>query len=473
MDLKRLTDNELLRHASGLRAELASATGERAENLQDTIASVEAEAARRPHQLERIRAQARNPTAAVPGSGGRDPEGRWTPSEPRWGRERGPGPSEACDLAMRAIEANSRILSAQAGDRLVDVVERDQTGGDARYLAAIADPLYETAFARAFVHGPMAHLRMSPEELAAFQATMRAAEYRETFGGGFQASGPLGVGSSNLPLPITVDPTVLLTSTGVVNPIRQFADVRTITTHEYIAATSPSMTAEWAAEGDEVGDDTPSFNAITIKPQRAQAFATYSIEASMDWSNIATELQTMLADARDVLEADAFLTGAGEASNEPEGILVGASTAVQVTSSTATAIQVTDLRTTQEDLPPRYQPNARWFSNLSTRNAIDQIVAQADATHAKITDAQGNILRRPWSEVSKMDSIGASNTAVIYGDLSRSYRIVDRIGMAVEIVPHIFGSNRRPTGVRGFYSYWRVSAQVVNEQGLRYLTMHS
>jgi HK97 family phage major capsid protein len=52
------------------------------------------------------------------------------------------------------------------------------------------------------------------------------------------------------------------------------------------------------------------------------------------------------------------------------------------------------------------------------------------------------------------------NYVLIVGDFS-AYCIADRISMSVEMVPHIFGANQRPTGQSGFYAYYRVGADVV------------
>jgi HK97 family phage major capsid protein len=57
----------------------------------------------------------------------------------------------------------------------------------------------------------------------------------------------------------------------------------------------------------------------------------------------------------------------------------------------------------------------------------------------------------------------------IVGDFSSGYKIVDRIGGSVELIPHLFGAASRPTGQRGLYYYWRVGAGVVAQNAFRYL----
>ena len=41
--------------------------------------------------------------------------------------------------------------------------------------------------------------------------------------------------------------------------------------------------------------------------------------------------------------------------------------------------------------------------------------------------------------------------------------------MTFEIVPHLFGASRRPTGERGLFAYWRTGSKTVVPEALRYL----
>jgi HK97 family phage major capsid protein len=59
----------------------------------------------------------------------------------------------------------------------------------------------------------------------------------------------------------------------------------------------------------------------------------------------------------------------------------------------------------------------------------------------------------------------------LYGDIAAAFTIVDRIGLSVETVGHLFGPNRRPTGQRGAFAYWRVGAVVTNTNAARALVV--
>jgi HK97 family phage major capsid protein len=57
----------------------------------------------------------------------------------------------------------------------------------------------------------------------------------------------------------------------------------------------------------------------------------------------------------------------------------------------------------------------------------------------------------------------------VFGDFSR-YMILDRVGLTVEVLPHLLGANRRPTGERGLYAYWRNGAKVLDANAFRAIT---
>jgi hypothetical protein len=57
----------------------------------------------------------------------------------------------------------------------------------------------------------------------------------------------------------------------------------------------------------------------------------------------------------------------------------------------------------------------------------------------------------------------------VLGDFHAGYVIADGIGLTVELVPHLLGSNRRPTGQCGLYASWRTGGKVVVLNALRYL----
>jgi HK97 family phage major capsid protein len=121
-------------------------------------------------------------------------------------------------------------------------------------------------------------------------------------------------------------------------------------------------------------------------------------------------------------------------------------------------------------LGPRYQASARWISNLVVQNALRQQETGNGAL--KFPSLQNNpptLLGRPTHEASFMDgTIGAGKDLLIYGDFS-NYVVTQRVGSTVELIPHLFGANRRPTGQRGLYMWARYGADSINDSAFRML----
>jgi HK97 family phage major capsid protein len=60
----------------------------------------------------------------------------------------------------------------------------------------------------------------------------------------------------------------------------------------------------------------------------------------------------------------------------------------------------------------------------------------------------------------------------VVGDFNY-YKIVDRIGMNIELIPHLFGAaqGQLPTGQRGLFAWWRTGAKVLNAAGFKTLKL--
>ena len=44
----------------------------------------------------------------------------------------------------------------------------------------------------------------------------------------------------------------------------------------------------------------------------------------------------------------------------------------------------------------------------------------------------------------------------------KSYYIIERVGMTVETIPHLWAAASMPTGQRGIYAWWRNTAKPSN-----------
>ena len=341
------------------------------------------------------------------------------------------------------------VDEARARENVERLLARDEAGDQvATLILSTGSAAYRRAFGRTLVGLPVS---------AHEQDLLHRAMSLTTTAGGFA-------------VPYTLDPSVLLTSNGVVNPLRQIARVEQITGNTWNGVSSAGITAAYAAEATEASDDAPTIAQPTAVVEKAQAFVPFSIEIGEDWTQLQAELTMMLTDAKDTLEADKFLTGVGHGSNVPEGLLVGG-TAIVTTAATAT-FAVADLYSLRQALPPRFQPRARYLANSAQYDRVRQFDTSGGAslwTQLEF-DRPANLLGKPAHELSTMTSaVTAGSSILTFGDFSR-FLIVDRIGMTVELVPHLFATNNnRPSGQRGFYAYWRNTSEVLTWQAFRTL----
>jgi HK97 family phage major capsid protein len=284
-------------------------------------------------------------------------------------------------------------------------------------------------------------------------------------------------------VPFTLDTTLILTNAGTVNPMRQISRNVSIATDVWNGLSSAGVTGAWKQESAEAVEDSVVFAQPSIPVELANVFIRGSIEISQDFQNIEAMLSEVIADAKDRLEGAAFINGTGAANAQPDGIIAaldGGSS--EVSPGVAETFAVGDVYKVQSALSPRYQGNASWVADLSTINAMRQF-ATANNYHAFLTDLAGGqpsqLLGQPLFQSSDMDPFSAidesetdgNNHILLYGDF-RNYVIVDRIGLTLEYIPHLFNTGTNfPSGERGWYAYWRVGADSVNDAAFRVLTV--
>jgi len=287
-----------------------------------------------------------------------------------------------------------------------------------------------------------------------------------TVGPELMRAGSLTTTAGGYAVPVELDTTLLLTNSGVVNPIRNLARVRqtNVNTVEFINTTG--ITASYGAEATEASDGAPTLAQPVVNIEKAQAFVPFSIEIGEDWAAIQEDMALAFADARNQLEAQQFLTGLGHSSHAPQGLIaVGGATAIVSTATTA-VFAVADLYSLENALSPRYRPNASFVANRAAYQKIRQFDTAGGASlWIQLQNANPPTLlgynAYEWSNYSSGVTTSGS-TIMTLGDFNY-FAIVDRAGMNVEYVPLLFGSsNRYPTGQRGLYLWWRNSSQVLS-----------
>jgi HK97 family phage major capsid protein len=366
--------------------------------------------------------------------------------------------------ALRVIDSATRrdVMRAEAADRLEEALGDDVTGHTAGYFVAHASAEYKSAFGKVLQDPVSAPLRFTLAEADAFRVAV-AARSELTRSLQEASTGAYGV-------PIELDPSIMLTSAGALNPIRSVAKVRSITSNIWKGVTSTGITASYDQESTEVSDDTPTLLQPTGYAEAARAFVPYSIETGQDWPTLQDELLRMLSDAKDVLESTMFLSGLGHASYQPQGLFVGAT--LITSTAAATTLAAGDIYTMLEAVPARFRPRATVLASPTMFDKAYRATPAGSVTEPQLMPDRGGPLlglaKYEWSDMPT--TLASGGTIFAAGDFSSAFSIFDRVGLAVEVVPHLLGSSgRRPTGERGLFAYWRSGAIVTNMNAIRSL----
>jgi HK97 family phage major capsid protein len=371
--------------------------------------------------------------------------------------------------ALRAIERVKGDLVPDDGRAMAqDLIEGgDPRGRDlaAQWALATSDPLYRSAFDRV-VRDPMHGYRSwTSDELDAYRRAelVRTAMSLTDSAGGYM-------------VPFTLDPTIILTNTGVTGTIRSIATKKTTVTDTWNGVTSAGVTAEWLGEAVEAADASPGFDDLQITPKKAAAWIFGSYEVLQD-SNFSEQLATLLADAKVRLEEAAFAT-ANTGATVPRGVVaaVAAVTNSIVTSTAVNAFAVADVYRTHDAVQPRGSDTLSWIANRKIYSRIRQFdTAGSGSFWANLGSTVPNqLLGENRYENSTMESaVTTSGSVLLLGNFS-SYYIVDRVGTTVLYDPILKSTgNNRPTGQAGWFGFWRVGADVSDPAQFRLLRLHT
>ncbi|MCX5201051.1 phage major capsid protein [Streptomyces sp. NBC_00237] len=373
----------------------------------------------------------------------------WDLSEVRtFSRSKGQIGDELRARALSAIEkmGGTNDVVRQAA---TEMIERWDDGDSkiARMCLATSSPEYLRGWAK--VATGRGHMIAVEEQ----QALERAMSLTDSAGGYL--------------VPFQLDPTVIITANGSLNQIRQVARSVVATGDVWNGVSAGSVSWSFAAEATEASDNAPTFAQPSVQLHKAQGFVPISIEAMEDQANATQEVARLLAFGRDELEATKFINGTG--SGEPFGIVTALTgTAAELTQGTNT-VPLTSVYGLDNSLPARYRMGASWLGHRSIYNVVRQFdTAGGAGMWVQLQgDQPSQLLGRSTYEAEAMTStVTTGSRNLIYGDFS-NYVIADRVGMTVEFIPHLVGPNRRPTGQRGWYAYYRVGADSVNDGAFR------
>src|SRR6266511_3134237 len=330
-------------------------------------------------------------------SSGRTEDGAWFGSRERdLGARELRGPAD--ELRSRALESNERShLPDTAKGHMEETLQRDEDPEArlARYTIETSSPDYFRAFAK-WMRDPVSGSQMwSREERDAVQ--------RVKF---LERSMNLTGASGGFLVPYELDPNILISAAGSVNPLRDVARVETTAFNTKKFVTSAGVLAHWYSEAGEVSDDAPTLVQPSIDCRKAMAFVPVSFEIFED-SDIAQQIGALFIDAKEQLEANGHTVGTGVAP-QPNGIITalvaaGGSTVIATGSN---VLAQGDLYANQAALPARWRPNARWMMNLTILNGYRQL-PQATGLNYSIVNDTGPVPKALGWEIrenSNMDS---------------------------------------------------------------------
>lgn len=365
-------------------------------------------------------------------------------------------PDEVRSMALGAIERTEALEDheQEQAERVVRSMGREV----AQRVLLTGSPEYRQAFAIAATRGLAACTD------AQRQVLERAASLTDNAGG--------------YAVPFTFDPTLIQTAARSTNPFRQIATIKQTTTDSWNGVSSAGVTFSWDAEAAEVSDDTPTLAQPSIPVYKGSGFVPFSVEIGGDWQNIEADLRSEFMVGKDNLEGAAFAVGTG--SGQPTGITKALDgTSSEIAPGTAETFAIGDIFKVEQALEARYRANASWIANKVIYNTVRQF---GDADSYKLWErlAGGQpptLLGYNAYECSDMDGVlpnasaTADNFLMVLGDF-RSYYIVDRVGVSVELVPHLFHtSNNRPSGQRGLWCWFRTGADSVNDAAFAMLSI--
>jgi HK97 family phage major capsid protein len=366
------------------------------------------------------------------------------------------------ELRSRAISAIEKMSGASQAVReaATNIIEKfDNDNGDiSRMCLYTSTPAYLRAFSKA------ARGKSQSFTVDEAQAVERAMSLTDAAGGFL--------------VPFQLDPTVIITSAGSQSGIRSVARQVVATGDIWNGVSSTAVAWSWDSEAAEVSDDATTFAQPAITIYKGAGFVPISIEALMDEANVTSEVGRLLMFGKETLENTAFATG-----TTPIGIVTALTgTASEINAAADDTFAIADVYTLEGALPGRYRTNASWLANHSIYNLIRRFDTSGGGgfwDNLAGANLPPQLLGRRAIEAEAMDGVvttagAVSNFILIYGDFD-NFVIADRIGTTVEFIPHLFavGGGGRPTGSRGWYAYFRVGSDSVNDDAFRMLDVPS
>lgn len=271
-------------------------------------------------------------------------------------------------------------------------------------------------------------------------------------------------------IPVLIDPTVIITDGTGLTGLLPFMDRESITTDTWKGVSAGHTAWSFDAEAAEVSDDTSTFAQPTIDIHTARGFIPFSIEIEQDYPNFAANMGALLNDGYMDLVAEKLAVGTGSA--QPWGLFQTTTTTVDVT--TDNTFGAPDIDKVWAALGERFRARSTWFMNVDVENDIRGFGSgtatsrfTVDQTREGISLLNGKpVVLSDWAPTWTGTDAAA---ILVVGDMSK-FKLVQRVGMTVEYVPHLTSTgNNRPSGQRGWFAFARYGSDVTVSGAFRKL----
>ena len=271
-------------------------------------------------------------------------------------------------------------------------------------------------------------------------------------------------------VPVTVSNRII-TQIFETSPIRQVADVQTISTDALETPNDYGQIAYgWVGETTPrpvTGTPTVGTQRIVVHEMYAQPQATQKLleDAAVD---VEGWLSAKIADRFARVEASAFVSGTGI--GQPRGFLTYPNgvtlpgTIQQVPSGNATALTADGLINLMISLKDPYAPNAVFMMQRASVGAV-MLLKDGDGQYIWRAGLDGGkpsmLLGSPVMQAADMPGVAAGALSVVFGNFKQGYTVVDRLGITTLRDPY----TAKPFVL--FYSRRRVGGDVSNFEALK------
>lgn len=233
----------------------------------------------------------------------------------------------------------------------------------------------------------------------------------------------------------------------VYNPMRPLIDVKGISVNDiYYNKRVGRPVGGWTTENGIIAPTDFTFSQVGFKVHTYSTQVQISNVLSDDVPAAEAELREGISEDFGLSEGLAFLNGAGDAENQPEGLMV-ATGLKEHNNGHATELKPEALVKMIYRLDAPWRRNAVFLCNAQTLGVIRSMRETASGGQflwqpSMQAGQPDRLLGYPIYEMPDMPAIAANAFPIIFGDM-KGYRAVERMAMSFMIDPYTLAAERK------------------------------